>query len=34
MANTILTPGEESVTPMPVEQSTPYLEKDKYLSEF
>lgn len=34
MANTILTPGEENIEQTPVEQPTPYLEKDNYLSEF
>lgn len=34
MANTILTPGEENIEQTPVEQTTPYLEKDNYLSEF
>lgn len=34
MANTILTPGEENIEQIPVEQTTPYLEKDNYLSEF
>lgn len=34
MANTILTPGEENINPSPIEQTTPYLEKDNYLSEY
>ena len=34
MANTILTPGEENVKQTSTIQSIPYLEKDKYLSEF
>lgn len=34
MANTILTPGEENIEQTPVEQPTPYLEKDNCLSEF
>lgn len=34
MANTILTPGEENIEQTPVQQTTPYLEKDNYLSEF
>lgn len=34
MANTILTPGEENVKQTSTIQSVPYLEKDKYLSEF
>ena len=34
MANTILTPGEENIEQTHVEEATPYLEKDNYLSEF
>ncbi|MDE5977222.1 MAG: hypothetical protein K2G70_01980 [Turicibacter sp.] len=34
MANTILTPGEENIEQTPVEKTTPYLERDNYLSEF
>ncbi len=34
MANTILTPGEENIEQTPIEETTSYLEKDNYLSEF
>jgi hypothetical protein len=34
MANTILTPGEESIEQPSVDSTSSYLEKDNYLSEF